>query len=123
MTGLRGFVVMAMVGLGLVAGVGSAGAEATKARCERGEMCLWAGDGYSGEVVRISLENTNPEECVPLPEGFGARSFANRMSRDVTVYQGRQCSTEGEFDTYPGGGTYVPEAPYVVRAVQIWEAS
>jgi hypothetical protein len=40
----------------------------------------------------------------------------------VTVYQGRGCSTEGEFDTYPGGGTYVPEAPFVIRAVEVWES-
>lgn len=60
-------------------------------------------------------------ECVPLSEGFVGRSFANRMRRPVTVYQGRGCDTEGEFDTYPGGGTYVPEASFVVRAVVVWE--
>ncbi|MFC7613083.1 hypothetical protein ACFQV2_05050 [Actinokineospora soli] len=38
----------------------------------------------------------------------------------MTVYQSPECATEGEFDTYPGKGTYVPCAPFVVRAVQIW---
>lgn len=123
---LRGLVVVALVGVGLLVAVGSAGAEPDRRErtgCERGELCLWAREGYRGTVRRVSLETTNPGECVPLPEGFEARSLANRMSRDVTVYQGRQCSTEGEFDTYPGGGTYVPEAPYVIRAVQIWEGA
>lgn len=89
--------------------------------CERGEFCLWPAESYQGEIQRIALENANPGECVPLPEGFDARSFANRTKRPVTVYQGRDCSTEAEFDTYPGGGTFVPAAPYVVRGVQIWD--
>lgn len=88
--------------------------------CERGEFCLWPAENFKGDIQRVALENANPGECVPLPEGFDARSFANRTKRPVTVYQGRDCSTEAEFDTYPGGGTYVPEAPYVVRGVQIW---
>jgi len=89
--------------------------------CERGEFCLWSMESYKGETLRIALENTNPNECVPLPDDFDARSFANRSTRPVTVYQDRDCSTEAEFDTYPGGGTFVPEAPYVVRAVQMWD--
>lgn len=89
--------------------------------CERGEFCLWPDEGYKGDIHRIALENTNPGECAPLPEGFDARSFANRTKRPITVYQGRDCSTEAEFDTYPGGGTFVPQAPYVVRGLQIWD--
>jgi len=88
--------------------------------CERGEFCLWPDEDYQGAIQRVALENTNPGECVPLPDGFDARSFTNRTKRPVTVYQGRDCATEGEFDTYPGGGTFVPAAPYVVRGVQIW---
>jgi hypothetical protein len=91
------------------------------APCERGEFCLWPTENYDGAAHRVALENTNPGECVPLPEDFDGRSFANRTKRPVTVYQGRDCTTEGEFDTYPGGGTFVPAAPYVVRGVQIWE--
>lgn len=96
------------------------GLASTASVCERGEFCLWAGEEYSGEIHRVALDSANPGECVPLPEGVDARSFANRSTRPVTVYQGRDCSTEGEFDTYPGGGTFVPAAPYVVRGVQIW---
>lgn len=114
--------------LGLVlvftAAASSTGATAVAAQdntCERGEFCLWPNESYDGAVFRVDLDNTNPGECSPLPEGFDARSFANRTKRPVTVYQGGDCSTEGEFDTYPGGGTFVPEAPYLVRGVQIWD--
>lgn len=109
-------VVLVVAALGLAGGTASA----EPRHCERGEFCLWPGEGYEGDLNRLALENVNPEECFPLPDEFDARSFANRTHRPVTVYQGRDCSTEGEFDTYPGGGTYVPEAPYVVRGVQIW---
>lgn len=117
---MRIFTVLTIVLAGLVTGAGVAGAD--RARCERGELCVWAADSFRGSGYRMSLETVDPGECVGLPAGFDGRSFVNRMSRPVTVYQGRTCSTEAEFDTYPGGGTYVPEAPYVVRAVQIWES-
>ncbi len=81
-------------------GTSTAGAAADNT-CERGEFCLWPTEFYEGTVHRVALETTNPGECVPLPEGLDARSFANRTTRPVTVYQGRDCSTEGEFDTYP----------------------
>lgn len=112
-------VVLALVTAG--AGVANATAE-RPIPCERGEFCLWPSENYSGEIHRIALTNTNPEECVPLPDTVDARSFVNRTTRPVTVYQGRDCSTEGEFDTYPGGGTFVPTAPYVVRGVQLWNS-
>ncbi|RBM17374.1 hypothetical protein DI005_22030 [Prauserella sp. PE36] len=88
--------------------------------CEPGEFCAWTGEFYGGQITRFDLRGTNPEECVPLPEGVDARSFANRLERQVTVYQDRHCATEGDFSTYPGPGTFVPQAPYVVRAIQIW---
>lgn len=115
------FVAGAIVLAGLFAFVVPAIAQAEPQPCERGEFCLWPAEAYQGERMHVALENANPGECVPLPDEFDARSFANRTSRPVTVYQGRDCSTEGEFDTYPGGGTFVPQAPYVVRGVQIWE--
>lgn len=89
--------------------------------CERGEFCLWSGELFWGESHRVGLDTANPGECILLPEGFEARSFINRTDRPVTVYQGEHCSTEGDFATYPGGGTYVPAAPYLVRGVQVWE--
>lgn len=88
--------------------------------CEQGEFCLWSDPEYAGTIERLDLRNTNPEECRPLPDGFEARAFANRIDRHVTVYQDRDCATEGDFSTFPGPGTFVPRSPYVVRAVQIW---
>lgn len=124
---LRVLAVLVVVAAGVLTGAGRAGAAVEagsreQARCDPGEFCLWVRESYRGAIHRVSLDAANPGECVPLPGGFDARSFANRTTRYVTVYQGRQCATEGEFDTYPGGGTYVPAAPYLVRAVQIWES-
>ena len=118
---MKKFLIALAVTAGMFAAAAPAAAVPTAQPCERGEFCLWPAESYQGDLQRIALENANPGECVPLPEGFDGRSFANRTKRPVTVYQGRDCSTEAEFDTYPGGGTFVPEAPYVVRGVQIWE--
>ena len=91
------------------------------ASCDQGEFCFWSAQRYGGTMRTVDLRTANPDECVSLPEGFTAKAFANRLSdRYVTVYQDRHCSTHGDFSTYPGGGTYVPRAPYVVRAIQIW---
>ncbi|WP_199443925.1 peptidase inhibitor family I36 protein [Umezawaea beigongshangensis] len=95
---------------------------AAEPTCDRGEFCAWEGTSYTGAARRLDLESANPGECIPLPENLVARSFANRLQRTVSVYQGQTCSTEADFTTYPGGGTYVPEAPFVVRAVQVWES-
>ncbi|SMD23663.1 hypothetical protein SAMN05661093_08152 [Kibdelosporangium aridum] len=99
--------------------VPAAAAEAVP-KCDRGEFCAWAKENYAGTAVRHNLETANPGECVPLG-GLVAKSIANRLTKDVTVYQGETCSTEAEFTTYPKGGTFVPDAPFVVRAIQIWE--
>lgn len=96
-------------------------ASASASTCDRGEFCVWAGTDYTGAAHRLDLETANPRECIPLPGGFVARSFANLLSRDTSVYQGATCSTEADFTTYPGGGTFVPDAPFVVRAIQVWE--
>ncbi|SDJ31057.1 Peptidase inhibitor family I36 [Actinokineospora alba] len=88
--------------------------------CDSGELCLWSEASFVGAPAVMSLSDTTQEECVPLPEGMDARSFINQLSKPVTVYQSTECATEGEFDTYPGRGTYVPASPFVVRAVQIW---
>ncbi|PRY31019.1 peptidase inhibitor family I36 protein [Umezawaea tangerina] len=89
--------------------------------CDPGEFCLWGGPDYTGPARRLDLESANPGECIPLPGGLVAHSFVNRLTRDASVYQGETCSTEAEFTTYPGRGTYVPNAPFVVRAIQVWE--
>lgn len=106
---------LAVVGLAFLTTPASAD---TAPACDRGELCLWSASSYRGEAIRLSLSNTNPGECVPL--WLDTRSFANLLSRAVTMYQSVDCATEGEFDTYPGQGTYVPCAPFVVRAVQVW---
>lgn len=88
--------------------------------CDRGEFCAWPSTNYTGRPARLDLETANPGECIPLPDGLVARSFVNNLTRDATVYQGANCSTEAEFTTYPGKGTYVPDAPFVVRAIEVW---
>ncbi|MCG8915618.1 peptidase inhibitor family I36 protein [Actinokineospora sp. PR83] len=93
---------------------------ASEIGCERGELCLWSQVDHSGDLLRATLADATVGQCTPLPPDVAARSFANLLSRQVTVYQSRECATEGEFDTYPGGGTFVPEAPYLVRAFQVW---
>jgi hypothetical protein len=89
--------------------------------CLKGEFCAWDGEFYNDRIERIDLRTANPGDCIPLPEDFDGLSFANRTDRMITVYQGRDCSTEGDFTTYPGGGTFVPQAPFVARGIQIWD--
>ena len=99
-----------------------AGADpAADAKCDAGSFCAWSGANYSGKVARLSLETTRTNNCVALPDKLVAKSLANLMTRDVTAYEGATCSTEAEFTTYPKGGTFVPNAPFVVRAIQVWE--
>ncbi|MGM1059904.1 peptidase inhibitor family I36 protein [Saccharothrix sp. Mg75] len=100
---------------------GTAAAAPASPTCDRGEFCAWSAKDYTGTAHRLDLETANPRECIPLPDGFTARSFANLLNRDTSVFQSATCSTESDFTTYPGRGTYVPDAPFVVRAVQVWE--
>lgn len=39
----------------------------------------------------------------------------------MTTYQSAECAETGEFETYPGKGTWVPQTPYEVRAFKLWE--
>lgn len=87
--------------------------------CDPGVFCTWADTDYTGQLRQFDLRTTNMEECVTLTGDVQVRSFVNRLGRPVTVYQDTHCGTTGDFSTYPGG-TYVPEAPFVVRAIQIW---
>ena len=109
-----------LAALGLLTSVGTASAQEDPG-CQKGEFCLWSTGDYGGEAQRFDLRTANPGECIPLPEGFAGSSFANLLTRDVTVFQSKECSTEGDFVTYPGGGTFVPDAPFLVRGIQIWE--
>ncbi|MET8554786.1 peptidase inhibitor family I36 protein [Streptomyces sp. NPDC004959] len=96
-------------------GAGSSG------KCGQGELCLWPGTGYGGRRTVHELSATDIESCVPLGGRAGALSLANRTGRPVTTYQSAECGETGEFETYPGGGTWLPESPYRVRAFKIWE--
>ena len=115
--------VLALAAFGLLtsAGIAQAAPAQPDPICKTGEFCLWSDTNYGGDAQRFDLRDSNPEECIPLPEGFDGASFVNLMSRDITVYQSEECTTEGDFITYPGGGTYVPRAPFMVRAFKIWE--
>jgi len=120
---------LVIAALGLLGASGVAQAEQApppnrpEFNCQQGEFCAWAGEFYTDSMQRLDLRTANPEECIVLPYEIEARSLANRMTRDVTVYQDMECTTEGDFTTYPGNGTFVPHAPFVVRAVQIWDGA
>ncbi|AJE85830.1 MULTISPECIES: peptidase inhibitor family I36 protein [Streptomyces] len=89
--------------------------------CAAGELCLWDKAEFKGARRTYELSGTPIESCVVLPGKGGAQSFANRTGRPVTTYQSEECAETGEFDTYPGKGSYTPQAPYRVRAFKIWE--
>lgn len=102
------------------AGPGAAGPQRLSG-CGPGELCLWEKRGFKGKRHLYELAGTDIESCVALPEGSSAQALANRTGRPVTTYQSAECEETAEFHTYPGGGTWVPESPYRVRAVKIWE--
>ncbi|CAM5267881.1 peptidase inhibitor family I36 protein [Streptomyces californicus] len=89
--------------------------------CEPGRLCLWKKADFTGARHTFELSGTDIESCVPLPGGGDAQSLANRTGRPVTTYQSAECAETGEFETYPGGGTWTPRSPYQVRAFKIWE--
>lgn len=89
--------------------------------CASGQLCLWSKEEFKGKRLIYELADTDIESCVPLPAGTTATSLANRTGRPVTTYQSATCAETGEFDTYPGGGTWVPHSTHQVRAFKIWE--
>ncbi|MER5882419.1 peptidase inhibitor family I36 protein [Streptomyces sp. NPDC001941] len=102
---------------------GAAGAAAPRlATCGPGELCLWGKTDFRGARQVHELATTDIESCVPLPPGTTAQSLVNRTGRPVTTYQSAECAETGEFETYPGGGTWVPQSPYQVRAFKVWES-
>ncbi|MFI6348809.1 peptidase inhibitor family I36 protein [Streptomyces sp. NPDC050560] len=110
----------ALAGL-LVAGAPSAAAGPTSGACGPGELCLWAQAQFKGARHRYELADVPIESCVALPGSTTAKSLANRLGRPVTLYQSQECAETAEFETYPGDGTWVPQAPYQSRAFKIWE--
>lgn len=93
----------------------------TAGDCATGQLCLWPTAEFGGERRTYELSDTDIESCIPLPRGTSAASFANRTGRPVTTYQSAECAETAEFDTYPGGGSWVPRSPYQVRAFKVWE--
>lgn len=89
--------------------------------CAAGELCFWEKDDFKGARQIHELAGTEMESCVPLPSGTTASSLANRTGRPVTTYQSDECAETGEFETYPGGGTWLPRSPYRFRAFKVWE--
>ncbi|MCF3124872.1 peptidase inhibitor family I36 protein [Streptomyces arenae] len=99
-----------------------AAAPPTLRGCGPGELCLWEKAGFKGTRQVYELAGIDIESCIALPEGGSAVALANRTGRPVTTYQSAECAETGEFDTYPGGGTWAPESPYRVRAFKVWES-
>ncbi|MGW2922145.1 peptidase inhibitor family I36 protein [Streptomyces angustmyceticus] len=98
---------------------GRAGAAA--GACAAGALCLWPKADFGGTRRTYELSDTDIESCTPLPKGTTAAALANRTGRPVTTYQSAECAETAEFDTYPGGGSWVPRSPYQVRAFKVWE--
>lgn len=90
--------------------------------CAAGELCLWEKPDFKGARQTHELAGTDIESCVALPAGTDAQALANRTGRPVTTYQSRECAESGEFDTYPGDGTWAPRTSYRVRAFKMWES-
>ena len=105
----------------VLAGAGPAAAAQRLGHCAAGQLCLWAEPDFGGSPRTHELHRTGTQACVALPKGAAANAFANRTGRPVTVYQDPECGETGEFDTYPGDGTWVPRTAYQVRAFKIWE--
>ncbi|MCM2578061.1 peptidase inhibitor family I36 protein [Streptomyces meridianus] len=105
----------------VLAGAGPAGAAQRLGDCAAGQLCLWPEPEFRGSPRIHELHRTGTQECVALPRGSAGNAFANRTGRPVTVYQDPECGETGEFDTYPGDGTWVPRTAYQVRAVKFWE--
>ncbi|WP_173675717.1 peptidase inhibitor family I36 protein [Streptomyces sp. MOE7] len=99
----------------------AAGRSATPGPCAAGQLCLWPKADFGGKRVAYELPDIDIESCVPLPKGTTAAALANRTGRPVTTYQSAECAETAEFDTYPGGGSWVPRSPYQVRAFKVWE--
>ncbi|MFD3658228.1 peptidase inhibitor family I36 protein [Streptomyces sp. 24-1644] len=90
--------------------------------CDAGQLCLWKKPDFTGARQVHELSTVDVDSCVPLPAGTRAQALANRTGRPVTTYQSAECAETGEFETYPGGGTWVPRSSYQVRAFKIWES-
>ncbi|MFC8170802.1 peptidase inhibitor family I36 protein [Streptomyces sp. NPDC057250] len=103
------------------AAAGAAAPGVALGACGPGKLCLWPKPDFKGRARTHELATTDVDSCVALPAGTSAQSLANRTGRPVTTYQSAECEETGEFETYPGKGTWVPQSPHEVRAFKIWE--
>ncbi|MFJ8296684.1 peptidase inhibitor family I36 protein [Streptomyces sp. NPDC094447] len=113
--------VAAVLAACLAAPAAAAPAGTVLGACGPGRLCLWPKPDFKGRVQTHELATTDIDSCVALPPGASAQSLANRTGRPVTTYQSAECAETGEFETYPGRGTWVPQTPYEVRAFKLWE--
>ncbi|MFF0432337.1 peptidase inhibitor family I36 protein [Streptomyces sp. NPDC004327] len=105
----------------LAAPATAAGGGTALGACGPGQLCLWPKADFKGKAQVHELSSVDIESCIALPAGTSAQSLANRTGRPVTTYQSAECAETGEFETYPGRGTWAPQMPYQVRAFKIWE--
>ncbi|MGW4051524.1 peptidase inhibitor family I36 protein [Streptomyces sp. NPDC004779] len=129
-TVLVGVAVLLLAALPASAGPGATAAPGASAApaagtalgtCGPGRLCLWPKPDFRGRPWTYELATTDLDSCVALPAGASAQSLAVRTGRPVTTYQSEECAEAGEFETYPGRGTWVPHTPYEVRAFKLWE--
>ncbi|MER6911022.1 peptidase inhibitor family I36 protein [Streptomyces sp. NPDC000594] len=113
---------LAAVLLALAAAPAPATALPRRAECPTGALCLWERTEFRGARQLHELYTLDIDSCVPLPPGTTAESLANRTGRPVTTYQSPECAETGEFETYPGSGTWVPASPYLIRGLMIRES-
>ncbi|MFD5768771.1 peptidase inhibitor family I36 protein [Streptomyces sp. NPDC127049] len=127
---LVGVAVLFLAALPAAAGPGATAAPGASAApaagtalgtCGPGRLCLWPKPDFRGRPWTYELATTDLDSCVALPAGASAQSLAVRTGRPVTTYQSEECAEAGEFETYPGRGTWVPQTPYEVRAFKLWE--
>ena len=87
-----------------------------------GQLCLWAQPDFPGAGRSTSCPPSTSRAASRCRPAARAQALANRTGRPVTTYQSAECAETGEFETYPGGGTWAPRSPYQVRAFKIWES-
>lgn len=100
---------------------GDAGFPTRDIECAADRFCYWPEPDFPGKPRVLNLSDEAGGVCIPFAFEDEARAFVNNSRHEVTLYQDGHCGTNGEFRTYPGRGTYVPESPYVVRAIEVWK--
>lgn len=116
-----GVVLTAFLGVLAIPAEAAAPSGTALGACGPGQLCLWPKADFKGRAQIHELASVDIESCIALPAGAAAQALANRTGRPVTTYQSAVCAETGEFETYPGRGTWVPQTPYQVRAFKIWE--